>query len=125
MPMRLYSILRQIALVLVVICIGTVGDWFAHGLSPRFAVPEYYFPHKILYGTIIGVIALWLYRRFLPSDRWLAFAVALTTAILIQVRYYLQGYDLTFVFLFAGVHFVVWFIPAVILFPLFRKTIRA
>jgi len=123
--MRLLALLKQIALILMIIAIGTVFDWFVHGFSPRFAVPEYYFPHKIVYGTVIGVIALWVYRCLIPSDRWLAFAVTLTVAILIQVRYYLQGYDLTFVLLFAGVHFVVWFIPAVFLFPAFRKTIRA
>lgn len=123
--MRIRSIVEQVILVLAVISIGTVFDWFAHGVSPRFAVPEYYFPHKILYGTIIGLLALWAYRRFLTSDRWLAFAVTLTVAILIQVRYYLQGYDLTFVLLFAGVHFVVWFVPAVLLFPIFRKAIRS
>lgn len=122
---RFVSILRQVLLLFVVICIGTAGDWLVHGLSPRFAVPEYYFPHKIFYGAIIGMIALWVERRFVPSDRWLAFWVALTVAILIQVQYFLQGYNLTFVLLFAGVHFVVWFIPALILFPLFRKTIRA
>jgi hypothetical protein len=123
--MRLSSVLRQIVLIFMIISIGTVFDWFAHGLSPRFAVPEYYFPHKILYGTIIGSLALWIERRFLSSDRWLAFWVTLTVAILIQVRYAVQGYALSFVLLFAGIHFAVWFIPALLLFPAFRKTIRA
>ena len=123
--MSVRTALRQVALILAAICIGTVFDWFAHNTNPRFAVPEYYFSHKILYGTIIGIVALRIERRFVRSDRRLAFCVALTVAILIQVRYFLQGYDLTFVLLFAGVHFVVWFVPALILFPRFSKIIRA
>jgi len=123
--MRFSALLKQVAIVLAVIVIGTVFDWFAHGLSPRFAVPEYYFPHKVLYGTIIGSIALWVYRLWIKNDRLLALAVTATVAVLIQVRYYVQGYDLTFVLLFAGIHFVIWFVPAFLLFPAFRKTIRA
>ena len=122
---RIRSIVQQAILILSVICIGTVGDWFAHDASPLFAVPEYYFPHKILYGSLIALLALWAYRHFVPSDRWLAFCVTLTTAILIQVRYFLQGYDLTFVLLFAGVHFIVWFVPALFLFPAFHRSLRA
>lgn len=123
--MRALILLKQAVLILTIIVIGTVFDWFAHGLSPRFAVPDYYFPHKILYGTIIGCIALWVFRLWIKNDRLLALVVTATVAVLIQVRYYMLGYDLTFVLLFAGVHFVVWFVPAFLLFPLFRKTIRA
>ena len=123
--MRALALLKQVAVVLIVILIGTAIDWFAHGLSERFAVPEYYFPHKILYGTIIGSIALWVFRHWIRSDRLLAFAVTAAVAVLIQVNYYLQGYSLTFVFLFMAIHFVARFVPAFFLFPALRKTIRA
>lgn len=118
---RFSTAIRQIAILLAVICIGTIFDWFAHRTSPQFDVPSSYFRNKILFGTLIGFIALRIFSRFVKNTGWLAFAVTLTVAILLQVRYSLEGYDPFFVFLFLGIHFVVFFVPALLLFRRYRN----
>ena len=112
---------QRLGIMLLVLCIGTIFDWFAHQASPSFGVPSSYFRNKILFGTIIGFVALEILRKFVRSDRWLAFGSTLTIAILLQTRYYMEGYDLNFVFLFMGIHFVVFFLPALVLFHFFKK----
>lgn len=111
--------------MLIVMCVGTLFDFFAHQTSERFAVPEYYFRNKLIFGTLIGWIGILILRRFVPSDRWLAFWVTLGIAVALQTRYYLEGYDPTFVFLFMGIHFVVFFIPAFLLFPHVSRSLRS
>ena len=86
---RLLAAARQAAIMLAVICAGTVFDWLVHRTSPRFDVPSDYFPNKIIFGMLIGFIAFQVFRLFIKSAGWLAFATTLTIAILLPVNYYL------------------------------------
>ena len=121
---RFTLLLRQLCLLALVIVIGTIFDWFAHQVRPEFWVPTEYFRHKIIFGTVIGFIAFSVLRPFVRSDFWLAVGVAATVSVLLQTKYFLQGYDLTFVFLFMGIHFIVFALPALFVFRRWRHVLR-
>lgn len=115
--------IRQALVMFAVICIGTVFDWFAHQTSPLFSVPDYYFRNKIIFGTLIGWIALQVYRRRTANERWIAIWTSLTIAVLLQTRYFLEGYNLTFVISFLFVHFAAFLLPALLLFGMYRRDV--
>ena len=118
-----YKILKIIGSLTIILVIGTVLDYFVHSLSPHFDVPGYYFRNKIIFGILYGLIALWLFKR-VTNLNLKAVLFSLFISIILQTRYLIEGYDLGFVFLFMGVHFVVFLIPALIVFNLFPRLFR-
>lgn len=97
-------------IVLGIILIFALVDYFFHQLSEEYSVPPYYFPNKIMYGTIIGFITYWL---FIPmKNPWLKSLIfSAIIAILLQIRYFLEGYPLDFVVLFLFIHFaILWLV---------------
>jgi hypothetical protein len=114
--------LQRLVLVFFSILFGTGLDWIVHQMSPAFAVPDWYFPHKILYGTLIGFAAVLVVGRYTKRYRWQAFWMALIVAVLLQIRYLLLGYPPSFVYFFLGVHFVVFFLCALVLFRYLPRT---
>ena len=118
-------ILQQLGLIVLVIVIGTIFDWIAHQASPRFGVPREYFSNKVLFGSLIGFVAFRLFRRHLKKPTHQALAVSFIVAVLLQTRYYLEGYDLFFVFLFMGIHFVAFLVPALFIFKRFKRIFSA
>jgi hypothetical protein len=92
-------------IVLAVILIFGAFDYYAHSLSNEYSVPERYFRNKIIYGTLYGFIAYLFIRRQSLVKRTLIFS--LTVSILLQIRYFLEGYPLGFVELFLGIHFAI------------------
>ena len=94
--------------ILEVILVFTFFDYLIHGLSPDYAVPNYYFINKILYGTLIGFIA-YLFVRKMPILKK-SIILSAAVSILLQTRYYLQNYSPSFVLMFMAIHFAILFI---------------
>jgi hypothetical protein len=106
---------KQLGLVIVVVLIATAFDFAAHHTSPRFAVPPEYFRNKIIFATIWGMLALAVFRRIAdPVSKAFIFSGAI--AVVLQVKYFLQGYDAFFLALFLALHFLMFLAPAVIIF---------
>jgi len=62
------------------------------------------------------MIALWALRKWINSPTKLAVIIYMIVALLLQVKYFILGYDRFFVFLFLFLHFFMFIIPAVIIF---------
>lgn len=117
------KVLEIIGLVLVILVIGTALDFATHSLSEKFTVPEYYFKDKIIFGTLWGVVALWAFQKVKnPNTKAALFAG--TVAVLLQIRYLLTGYALWFVVLFLFLHFLMFLIPALIIFKRFPEIFK-
>ena len=99
---------------LLIILLFTALDYFTHGLSPEYSVPNYYFRNKIIFGTLIGFLAL----IFLNKINWgkRALLTSLIVSVLLQTRYYLEGYPKKFVFEFMLFHFLMLVVSSFIVF---------
>ena len=99
---------------LLIILLFTALDYFTHGLSPEYSVPNYYFRNKIIFGTLIGFLAL----IFLNKINWgkRALLTSLIVSVLLQTKYYLEGYPKKFVFEFMLFHFLMLVVSSFIVF---------
>ncbi len=104
--------LKQLGIFAAVIFLGTLLDAIAHSMSPEFHVPFYYFRNKVIYGTLWAFIGFRLFRHYLKTPFQQALGVSAFVAVILQTKYYLEGYDLFFIFFFMGIHFIVFFVPA-------------
>lgn len=118
MKINYRATLKQLAIIMLVIVIGTFFDFFAHNASPRFAVPGEYFINKIIYGSLFGLIFFKISRNWFKVTRpgYLAFWMSLGVAVVLQTKYFLQGYNLFFIGLFMILHFIMFLAPAYLLF---------
>ena len=107
MKINYRATLKQLAIIILVIVIGTFFDFFAHNASPRFAVPGEYFINKIIYGSLFGLIIFKISRNYLKVT---------SPGRMAQTKYFVQGYDLFFVGLFMILHFFIFLAPAYLLF---------
>jgi len=89
---------------LIIICIFGVFDYIIHALDEEYAVPSYYYRNKIIFGTLIGFGVLLFTKKFSLRSRMFLFSGIV--ALLMQIRYFLEGYSLEFVFEFLIMHFV-------------------
>lgn len=109
--------------VLILIFIFALIDAFFHSLSPDYAVPARYFPNKIIYGTIIGVITLFVIRKMhSTAEKSLIFSAVV--AVLLQIRYFLEGYPLSFVVTFLFIHFFILLVLSSLGISLFKKKLE-
>ena len=107
-------------LLLIVILLFTILDYSVHGLEKAWSVPDYYFRNKIPFGFLFGAIGVLLAKKF--QRNWLkALAVAGTVAVTLQFRYFIEGYPLSFVFLFLLIHFVILYVLSVLMFLILNK----
>ena len=113
--------LRRLTVVFWVILIGTGLDWIVHQMSAEYAVPDWYFRNKVIYGTLLGFGALLFIRRYTKNYRWEAFWMSLIVATLLQARYFMLGYPMDFVVLFLGVHFVAFLVPSWFIFRYLQR----
>ena len=113
-------ILKQLGLNIVVVTFGSLVDYGAHLMSPLFSVPPPYLPNKLMVGSLIAVVAFYVGRRFIRTPDRLALFVCAVVAILLQVRYFLEGYNLFFVFSFLVLHFLMFLLPAHLLYRKFN-----
>ena len=108
--------------VFVIISIFSLVDYFAHSLSEKYSVPSWYFRNKIIFGTMIGFIAyLWVRKKGLFTR---SFVFSLLISVLLQTRYFLEGYPLDFVILFLFIHFIILLPVSLIIFKLAGNLIR-
>lgn len=107
--------------VFAVILIFAFIDFLIHSSSEEYAVPSYYFRNKIIFGTIIGLIAYYFIRRTRPLAKALLFSAAVS--ILLQIRYFLEGYPIKFVIEFLVIHFAILLPLSLLFFYLFRKNL--
>ena len=101
----LKSLFVSLIVVLCIIFIFSAVDYFIHSLSEKYSVPQRYFPNKIIYGTIIGFFAYLTFKKMDIFEK--SFAFSIVVSLLLQARYFIEGYSLEFVFLFLIVHFII------------------
>ena len=103
---------KQLGLIIIIVGSGTIIDWIVHSSSLRFHVEPEYYLGKIVFGIIWGLIALWLLKQVVrvSNPKTLAIGVPATIALFLQTKYFYQGYDNFFVFLFLFLHFFM-FLP--------------
>ena len=105
---------------LIIILIFTFIDYIVHSLKEEYSVPSDYFRNKIIFGTLIGFIAM-LFRNNVYAKS-LVFSVAVSA--LLQIRYYLEGYPYEFVFEFLIFHFLMLLPVSFIVLKVFEKKIK-
>ncbi|MBI5400850.1 MAG: hypothetical protein HZB12_01920 [Candidatus Yonathbacteria bacterium] len=103
---------RALLFVSLTVLIGTGLDFLAHQIRVDYAVPSYYFPDKIIFGIIWGIVIYWFVSRKIKNRLGAALSFGAFLSALLQVRYFLEGYPVSFVLIFLGVHFVVFALPA-------------
>lgn len=117
------KIILSILLVLLIILLFALVDYFLHQLSEEYSVPDRYFTNKVIYGTIIGLIAFWLTVKM--KKIWLKSLIfSGLVAVLLQIRYFLEGYPLDFVILFLFIHFAILWLISFLSFKFFRKNFK-
>lgn len=108
------------SLLLIVILLFTIFDYYSHSLSDLWSVPEYYFRNKIPAGFLLGVLGLFLARN-VQNVWWKSFVVSATIAVILQIRYYIEGYAPSFVFVFLLIHFVILYLLVSAMFLITKK----
>jgi len=107
-------------------CIYNNHDFYIYRLFSSFIkgrvfCSAYYFRNKIIFGTIIGFIAYFIANKQKLFVKSLIFSV--TVSVLLQTRYFLEGYSLDFVLLFLLIHFIILLPVSLIFFNIFNKYI--
>lgn len=117
--MEIKSYLKILLIVFLIILVFTLIDVLIHSLKEEWDVPDYYYRNKIIYGTIIGFITYLFVKKKNLLTKSLIFSAVIS--ILLQTRYFLEGYPLDFVFEFLFFHFLMLFPPSLIFFKIFNK----
>ncbi|MEK6875459.1 MAG: hypothetical protein AABX30_02140 [Nanoarchaeota archaeon] len=115
---RLFKIF---VIALLIILIFTFIDALIHSLGEEYAVPDYYFRNKIIFGALIGFFALLFIEKKKIWKKAVIFSIVVS--ILLQIRYFLEGYAIKFVLEFLLIHFVILFLVSLIVFKLMNKRI--
>ena len=106
-------------ITLAIVIIFTILDYLTHQLSPEYAVPGYYFTNKIMYGTLIGFLVLIFSNKINWGKR--ALIMSFAVSVLLQTRYYLEGYSKEFVFEFMLFHFLMLVPSSFIVFYIYYR----
>lgn len=117
--MKIKDYLFSFFIILGIICIFAGVDYLAHIVNSEYSVPSYYFRNKIIFGTLIGFISYLIFRKkplFIKS-----LLVSLSVSVLLQIRYYLEGYPKNFVILFLGIHFIILLPVSYIILKVFKR----
>ncbi len=116
--MKKENILKQIGLMLTIVLVATFIDYIVHSLDESFYVPMEYFTNKVIYATVWGFVGVYVLRNWIKDPTRLAIGMSAFIALVLQTKYFLQGYNLFFVFLFMFLHFLMFLVPSI---PVFRK----
>ncbi len=107
-------------LLLIVVLLFTIVDHFIHGLSDAWSVPDYYFRNKVPFGFFWLIVGFFLARKV--ENIWLkALIAAGIVAVILQTRYFLEGYALDFVLIFALFHFLILYVLLVGMYWILEK----
>ena len=107
--------------IFLIILIFTFIDFLIHSLKEGWSVPDYYFRNKIIFGSIIGLITYFFVKNKRLLIKSLIFSVVVS--ILLQIRYFLEGYSIKFVIEFLAIHFIILFVVSLIIFKFLGKLI--
>ena len=110
--------LQQFGLILLIITLGTAIDWVVHHTSSNFSVPFEYYPNKIIFGAFWGFVSFKVLRHWFKTPFSIAAGICAVVSIVLQTKYFLQGYDIRFVILFMFLHFGMFILPAI---PIFKR----
>jgi quinol-cytochrome oxidoreductase complex cytochrome b subunit len=117
------ALFRRLALAVLVVFAVILAfafiDFLIHSSSEEYAVPSYYFRNKIIFGTIIGLITYYIIRKTPLLAKALLFSAIVS--VLLQIRYFLEGYPIKFVVEFLFIHFAILLPLSLLAFYLFRK----
>ncbi len=106
--------------LLTVILLFTILDHAVHVLESAWKVPDYYFRNKIPFGFLWGVAGIFLAER--TRGVWFkALLFSGLVAVALQVRYFLEGYPVSFVLLFLLFHFIILYCLSLGMFFLFKS----
>lgn len=105
-------------LILILLFAGI--DYIFHTFNEKWAVPEYYFKNKIIYGFLWSILALWISSK-VSSIFVKSFVFSAIISIVLQTRYYIEGYPIDFVMIFLVIHFVILYTLSLIMFKLNKK----
>jgi len=123
MQKKSLSVLYVLVALAILTLLFALIDYFIHGLSPDWGVPEYYFKNKIIFGFLLSIMALFFTGPI--GNVWLRAAIfSAVVGALLQVRYYLTGYPLNFVILFLFIHFAILYVLAAAIFYFMDKDIK-
>lgn len=117
---RLFKVLL---IVTGIICIFTFFDFIIHSLSNEYTVPSYYFRNKIIFGTIWAFVIYLILRKWKAALSLKSFVFSALIAVILQVRYYYEGYSLSFVFEFLFFHFFILWAVSYGVFRVLKKEI--
>lgn len=112
--------MKVLALMILIVLSATGIDWFVHQISPEYAVSSEYFSNKIIYATFWGLLGL-LALRYLHNVTAKAILISLFISVILQTKYYLQGYSLSFVIQFIFIHFLAFLLPMLVIFRNFPE----
>jgi len=118
-----YKFLKLVFLVLLITVIATFIDWIVHSLRPEFYVDFEYYRNKVIFSVLWGVVVLFVIKKIKLTKNINVKALIFSAfiAVVLQVKYFLLGYDLFFVILFLFLHFFMFLIPALIIFNKFKE----
>lgn len=114
--MKIKKILKQISLMLVIVAIATGIDYIVHASNESFYVPMEYFTNKVIFATVWGIVGVFVFRNYIHNPTKLAVATSAFIAVVLQTKYFLQGYPPFFVFLFMFLHFLMFLPPSILIF---------
>src|SRR3989344_9540642 len=117
--MKIKNYIELFFITLIIIIIFTALDYFTHKLSLEYYVPLTYFTNKIIFGTLIGFGALIFLNKISWGKR--ALLMSLIVSVLLQTRYYLEGYPKEFVFEFMLFHFLMLIISSLLIFWIYYR----
>ncbi|MDO8557014.1 MAG: hypothetical protein Q7R98_00935 [Candidatus Jorgensenbacteria bacterium] len=104
------------AILVFVIALFAGADYILHSIVPEWSVPDYYFRNKLIFGFLLSIPALFVSARYFRSawSRTAVFSAAIT--ILLQARYFIEGYPIRFIITFLFIHFAIIYILSAAMF---------
>lgn len=121
---NLRKVLYAILAIVIIILLFTLFDAFIHQLGEEYAVPDYYFTNKIIYGTIWALIFYFLFRKWATKLYIKSFVFSALISIILQARYAYEGYSWEFVIEFLFFHLLILWPVSYLVFKLFRRKIN-
>lgn len=116
-------IIKILLIIGGIICLFTFFDLIVHSLSREYAVPDYYFKNKIIFGTIWAFFIYLILRRWKIVLLWKSLIFSGLVAAILQTRYYIEGYSNEFVFEFLLFHLLILWPISYIIFKVLKKEI--
>lgn len=112
--------LKQLGWMTAFMAVGTFIDWAVHSSHERLYVEPEYYVGKMVFGIVWGLAGYYVLRHLLKVSTWKGMAIGVPAVIagFLQTKYFYQGRDDFFVFLFLVLHFLM-FLPAS--FYIFKK----